>query len=137
MSHHTKTKGDLGVLKAQVDLFEQGFTICVPQTEHAPFDLVAYKDGEFRRVQVKYRALLPNGALNVRFSTCWADKYGTHTRAIDKDEVDVICVYCPDTGECYYLEPKQFRSNVSLRVRASKNGQAKGVNFASNFRRVP
>jgi len=25
-SHHTKSKGDLGVLKAQIDLFEQGFT---------------------------------------------------------------------------------------------------------------
>ncbi len=24
-SHHTKDKGDLGVLKAQIDLFEQGF----------------------------------------------------------------------------------------------------------------
>ena len=24
LSHHTKSKGDLGVLKAQVDLFEQG-----------------------------------------------------------------------------------------------------------------
>jgi len=54
-SHHTKDKGDLGVLKAQIDLFEQGFTIFVPLTEHCPFDLVAYKDGEFRRVQVKYR----------------------------------------------------------------------------------
>ena len=72
-SHHTKTKGDLGVLKAQVDLFEQGFTVCVPQTEHAPFDLVAYKDGRFRRVQVKFRTLEKNGVLQVRFATCWAE----------------------------------------------------------------
>ena len=28
----------------------------LPLTEHAPFDLVAYKDGRFYRVQVKYRA---------------------------------------------------------------------------------
>jgi hypothetical protein len=40
-SHHTKDKGDLGVLKAQLDLFEQGFAILVPLTEHCPFDLVA------------------------------------------------------------------------------------------------
>ena len=50
LSQHTKSNGDLGVLKAQVDLFEQGFTICVPQTEHAPFDLVVYKDGKFQRI---------------------------------------------------------------------------------------
>jgi len=30
--HHTKDKGDLGVLKAQVDLFEQGFMILNPCT---------------------------------------------------------------------------------------------------------
>ena len=36
--HHTKYKGDLGVLKAQVDLFEQGFTILSPMTEHAPLN---------------------------------------------------------------------------------------------------
>jgi hypothetical protein len=34
--HHTKDKGDLGVLKAQIDLFEQGFVVAIPMTEHAP-----------------------------------------------------------------------------------------------------
>ena len=136
-SHHTKVKGDLGVLKAQVDLFEQGFTICLPQTEHSPFDLVAYKDGEFRRVQVKYRALCKHGTLEIKFSTCWADRHGTHTVPIDKNEVDIYCVYCPDTDECYYLEPAKFSSNVSLRVKTPKNNQAKRVHFASDYRRAP
>ncbi len=35
MKHHTKDKGDLGVLKAQLDLFEKGYTILLPYTEHA------------------------------------------------------------------------------------------------------
>ena len=50
--HHTKEKGDLGVLKAQLDMYEQGFTILNPVTEHAPFDLVVYKGKEFKRVQI-------------------------------------------------------------------------------------
>ncbi|MCP5089730.1 MAG: hypothetical protein GY949_02280 [Gammaproteobacteria bacterium] len=136
-SHHTKDKGDLGVLKAQIDLFEQGFTIFIPLTEHCPFDLVAYKDGEFRRVQVKYRAKDRFGKVDVKFSTSWADKHGTHTSPIDKNEVDLYCVYCPDTDECYYLRPEKFGSNASLRVETPKNGQAKRVNFASDYRRVP
>ena len=136
-SHHTKDKGDLGVLKAQIDLFEQGFTIFVPLTEHCPFDLAAYRDGEFRRVQVKYRSLDRFGKVDAKFSTCWADRNGTHTSPIDKDEVDLYCIYCPDTDECYYLRPHDFGSNVSLRVRTPKNGQAKRVNFAADFRRAP
>ncbi len=136
-SHHTKDKGDLGVLKAQVDLFEQGFTICVPQTEHAPFDLVAYRNAEFFRVQVKYRALEENGVLQVKFSTCWSDRSGTHSVPVDKSEVDLYCIYCPNTDECYYLDPAKFGSTVSLRVEAPKNCQARRVNFAADFRRAP
>ena len=136
-SHHTKSKGDLGVLKAQVDLFEQGYTICVPMTEHSPFDLAIYGDGVFRRVQVKYRKVDRHGKIDIKFSTCWTDKNGTHSVPIDKKEVDLYCVYCPDTDECYYIEPGSFRSNATLRVRAPKNGQAKGIKFASDFRRVP
>jgi hypothetical protein len=135
--HHTKTKGDLGVLKAQIDLFEQGFTIFVPLSEHCPFDLVAYKNGEFNRVQVKYRSMDRFGKILVKFSTCWADSSGTHTSPIDKNEVDLYCVYCPETDECYYLEPDRYGSNVSLRVETPKNGQTKNVNFASDYRGVP
>ena len=136
-SHHTKDKGDLGVLKAQIDLFEQGFTVLLPLTEHSPFDLVAYRDGEFRRVQVKFRALDRHGKVDVKFSTCWTDRHGTHTSSIDKSEVDIYCIYCPDTDECYYLRPVDFGSNASLRVEMPKNGQAKGIHFAADFRRAP
>jgi hypothetical protein len=137
MPHHTRGKGDLGVLKAQIDLYEQGFTILVPLTEHAPFDLAAYRDGEFRRIQVKYRAVDKFGKIGVKFSTCWTDKHGTHTVLIDKNEVDLYCIYCPDTDECYYLEPAKFGLNATLRVRTPKNGQAKRVSFAADYRRAP
>lgn len=135
--HHTKEKGDLGVLKAQIDLFEQGFTILNPLTEHAAFDLVAYKEGKFHRIQVKYRKLDSTGKLEIKFSTCWTDKHGTHTVPVNKDEVDLYCIYCPDTDECYYLAPGDFRSNVCLRVKAAKNSQKKHIRLASDYRRVP
>ena len=124
-------------MKAQIDLFEQGFTIFVPLTEHCPFDLVAYKDGEFRRVQVKYRSIDRTGKIDVKFSTCWNDRHGTHVRPIDKGDIDLYCIYCPDTDECYYLAPGKFGSNVTLRVEAPKNNQRSNVNFASEFRRAP
>ncbi|MES9879023.1 MAG: group I intron-associated PD-(D/E)XK endonuclease [Candidatus Sedimenticola sp. PURPLELP] len=135
--HHTKEKGDLGVLKAQLDLFEQGFVILNPVTEHAPFDLVAYREKEFRRVQVKYKSLDRTGAITVHFRSSWADKNGTHMRQIDKSEVDLYCIYCPDTDECYYLDPKDHNRSVTLRVETSKNNQSANVNVAADFRRVP
>ena len=135
--HHTKKKGDLGVLKAQVDLHQQGFEILNPLTEHAPFDLVIYKNNTFRRVQVKYKSVDRAGTLAIRFSSFWADKNGTHQRHVDKNEIDLYCVYCPDTDECYYFDPKQFNRSINLRVKAPKNNQGKFVKRASDFRRIP
>ena len=43
--HHTKNKGDLGELYAQLDL--KGYGVLQPLTEHEAFDLVAYKDDRF------------------------------------------------------------------------------------------
>ena len=135
--HHTKDKGDLGVLKAQLDMFEQGFVILNPVTEHAPFDLVAYKDKTFKRVQVKCKAVDKTGSITIHFRSCWADKNGTHMQPVDKAEIDLYCIYCPDTDECYYLNPIDYRRSVTLRVEASRNNQSKNVRLAADFRRVP
>jgi len=137
MRHHTKEKGDLGVLKAQVSLYEQGYLILQPVTEHAPFDLVAYKDRLFKRVQVKYKSLDKTGAITLHFRSSWADKHGTHMKAVDKDEIDLYCIYCPNTDECYYLDPKDYEKSVTLRVEMPKNNQSKNIKFLTDYRRVP
>jgi hypothetical protein len=137
MHHHTKNKGDVGVLKAQADLAEQGYMVLLPLTEHSAFDLVIYKKGAFQRVQVKYRKPDRQGRLFVKFSSIWSDKNGVHVKPIDKGQIDLLCVYCPSTNECYYLNPAKFKKSVSLRVKASKNGQQRGVHLASDYRNVP
>jgi hypothetical protein len=134
--HHTKDKGDLAVFKAQADLAAQGFTILLPLTEHAPFDLVIYKNRAFRRVQVRYRACSKKGCLDVRLRSIWSDRHGVHRVLMDKSEVDLVCVYCPDTDECYYFDPAQVGVSLSLRITRAQNGQKKRINEASAYRLV-
>jgi hypothetical protein len=136
MPHHTKDKGDLGVLKAQADLAAQGFMVLLPLTEHAPFDLVIYKDRVFQRVQVRYRACDSRGRLDVSLRSIWNDKHGTHVVFMDKAEVDIVCVYCPDTDACYYFNPHQVNKSVSLRVRPPANNQRKAIRMAEKYRRM-
>ena len=135
-AHHTKDKGDLGTAKAHADLASQGFTVLFPATEHAAFDLVTYKLGQFSRVQVKYRSARA-GAISVRFRSVWADRNGTHMKPSDKSEYDVLCVYCPETDGCYYVRPADFGQSVTLRVLPSRNGQSVGVVPAAGFRSFP
>jgi len=134
-NHHTKDKGDLGVAKVYADLVGRGFHALMPMTEHAPFDLVAYQRA-FHRVQVKYRSAR-GGSITVHFRSMWADRHGTHVARLDKDEVDVVAIYCPETDACYYLRPDAFQSSVTLRVLPSANGQVRGVRSASLYREFP
>lgn len=137
VNHHTKNKGDLGVLKAQVALSEQGYTILIPLSEHQSFDIVAYKDGIFKRVQVKFRQMRKDGTIEIPFKSSWSDSKGVHTRKADKSSVDVYAIYCPDTDQCYFLDPHAFGDVVTLRVNTPKNSQSKKIHFASDFLRVP
>ena len=137
MPHHTKDKGDLGVAKVYADLVSKGHVVLIPMTEHAPFDLVTYDARQsFHRIQVKYRAA-STGTVSVQFRSLWADRHGTHIKAMDKTAVDVVAIYCPETDECYYVRPEQFRTGVTLRVTPSSNGQKRGIHQASSFRGFP
>jgi hypothetical protein len=135
LTHHTKSKGDLGVAKAFADLVEQGHLVLFPTTEHAPFDLVAYDAGSFVRVQVKYRAAR-RGVVRVELASNWTDRHGTHRAPMDKSEVDILCVYCPDTDECYYVRPDAYVATITLRITPTANGQRIGVWPAEQFRRL-
>jgi hypothetical protein len=124
------------VAKVHADLASKGFTVLFPATEHAPFDLVAYAGGEFHRIQLKYRSAR-SGAVVVKFLSMWADRNGTRTAPIDKSAIDAVCVYCPETDQCYYLRAGAHGASVTLRIAPSKNGQHVGVLDAAAFREMP
>lgn len=134
--HHTKDKGDLAQAKVQADLIERGAMVLLPLTEHAPFDLVAYLDGAFYRVQVKFRTVT-RGVLPVHFRSVWADRNGVHAKRMPRHEVDVVAVYSPDTRQCYYIDPQDFGESVNLRTTAPRNGQSSGIHLADDYRSMP
>jgi hypothetical protein len=136
MKHHTKDKGDLAVLKVMASLGSQDFLILNPLTEHAPFDIVAYKNKDFIRIQVKYRRM-SKGAIEVGLRSSWADKNGSHMLPFNNSEVDLIAVYCPDTDTCYYVKTDEVSQSFSIRVNLPKNNQFKKVRLAKDYLRVP
>ena len=110
--------------------------VLFPATEHAPFDLVSYDGDRFVRIQVKYRRAV-NGSVQIPMRSWWADKNGSHGKQIDKSQIDVFCVYCPDTDKCYYFKPDNVKTCFSIRVAPSKNNQAKNINFANDYTWTP
>ncbi|MEW2483089.1 group I intron-associated PD-(D/E)XK endonuclease [Mycobacterium sp. NPDC049093] len=56
---------------------------------------------------------------------------------MDKDAIDLICIYCPDPDECYYIRPTDHGVSVNLRITPTKNGQQKRILTAASFRDLP
>ncbi len=133
--HHTKEKGDLGVLKAQADLAERGYIVCSPLTEHASFDIAIYRDGRFTRVQVKY-VTAKNGVIKADFRSRWSDSHGAYVKAPDKSEVDLYCIYCPETNRCYYVRPEEIGKGITLRLESPKI-KAKNIRIAHDYQNIP
>lgn len=136
MAHHTKDKGDLGNLKAQVRFAEEGWMVLNPNTEHAPFDFVAYKDKAFVRVQVKYKKVV-KGSIPVCFRTCWSDKNGTHIKHYDLSEIDVMAIYCPDTDKCYFFKPNPEMKAFTIRVDENSKFNKVKMHKASDLLKIP
>lgn len=134
--HHTKDKGDLGKLKVKCDLCEKGFLVLDPESEHAPFDLVAYKNKIFKRIQVKYRSI-KKGKITIDYRTCWNDRNGTHVQPVDKTEIDAYAIYCPETNTCYYYPTTEKNITASLRITPTKNNQHQNIKMANDFLSLP
>jgi hypothetical protein len=137
MKHHTKDKGDRGTGNVIADLLSKGIQVCLPLSEHLPFDLIAVKnEGTLLRVSVKYREI-KNGSVSVTFRSSYSDSKGVHINEIDKNMIDLIAIYCPQTSSVYYVDHTKFDKGVTLRIEETKNKQTKGVNFAKDYLIVP
>lgn len=138
MRHHTKDKGDLAVGQVIADLTKHGIQVCLPISEHLPFDLIAVSPSmrDVRRVQVTYVAM-KNGAISVNLRRSHADRHGVHVRRLSLAEIDVFAIFCPQQDTVYYVRsdeiPAGLGRQVVLRVIPSRNGQTKGTRPVRDF----
>jgi PD-(D/E)XK endonuclease len=92
--HHTKLNGDIAVAKTIVDLMAKGYFVGTMMHEHLPFDLVAYKNKEFFRIQVKYRSkgFVSNSCVSAN----------GYKKFYDKLDFDYYAIYLPEPDKVVY-----------------------------------
>lgn len=86
---------------------------------------------------MKYRSLNTKGFLFVRFSSNFSTSKGYFENPKDKTEIDLFCIYCPDTDKCYYFKPEQFKRSVNIRINEALNKQIKNVHLAEHYLDIP
>ncbi|HZS78721.1 MAG TPA: group I intron-associated PD-(D/E)XK endonuclease [Ktedonobacteraceae bacterium] len=121
-------------------LIQAGYTVLTPNGYMHRYDLVIEDaDGEFWKIQCK-TAWSEDGGNTIIFKTASIAMAGqkgrkTTTRKTYKNEVDYFAVYYPATSKVYLI-PIEGTPNSSMRLRltkTTKNGQSKGVKYASDY----
>ena len=126
---HTKLKGDIGQLLVAAEIMTRGWHISLPYGENLKYDLIAEKDGIFKRIQVK--AVIPkNGVLhiNCRSSNNWSVVH------YSPKDFEILAAVDLQSKKVYFIPSDRMHKNlVSLRLVPSKNFQNKNINFADEF----
>ena len=136
--------GDLSEIAVMKDLMEKGFQVCIPYGHDWRFDLVAYKDGEFLRIQVK-TALSDSKGNDDRFviRAFSLDVLTGKTKKYTVDEVDYIAGYHQGTGAIFYVPISEFEDQGEVCIRMNpddyekRTQNMKKVRHARDFEEIP
>jgi hypothetical protein len=133
-----KKKGDLAELKVAADLMGRGYGIAVPWGEDCDFDLIAYRDDELHRVQVKH--VTSDGRVVALKCTSHSLTNGRvrHTKRYTARTIDWIAAWDATSDRCFYVPAAELgdgRSCVHLRLTPSLNNQRRRVNLAEDYER--
>lgn len=138
MKHLTKDKGDVAVAQVIAKMMKEGIQVCLPISEHLPFDLIALNctTGELAKVQVKYVSLRDGKIIIPLEGTAWTNSRGMYAKKRDLSQIDAFAVYCPDIDGVYYVPVSSLKSSTrafTLRVSSTRNSQKFGVNNIADF----
>lgn len=129
----SNTKGSIGQAFIVAHLLESGYNVLLPATAGLPYDIVVERDGQYRRVQCKYRTA-EAGAIKVPKRN--SDHRGFETVAYSKANIDAFAVYSPDSRQVYYVPVEELdgiSKHLCLRLVPARNNQAKGIRMATEY----
>jgi PD-(D/E)XK endonuclease len=134
-----KAKGDLAELKVATDLVARGYKIALPYGEDWDYDLILCRGQSLERVQVKYAC--SDGqkiAIRCRSHSLTNGKV-RRTKYYTRATIDWLAVYDVTIEAVFYVPAAELgdgMSEITLRLTASRNGQARGIRHAENFRTI-
>ena len=135
MSVDTRKIGDIAEYKFITFCLENNIEVSKPINSGLQYDLLVKIKNEFKKVQIKSRCLTDCKITDI---TRWKLQTNRKKPLIDYTEgniIDILIVYCPDTGKFYNIpleELKKLRS-MTLRVNNPKNNQTAFVRSAEDY----
>lgn len=122
---NTDMKGEIGESSVIKDLMLKGYKVLQPLNK-LEFDLVAYKDALFIKIQVKYCTKI-NGSLQIRLYTVSNGKPNIWYK-----DIDIIAVYSPELDKVLYLNFKDLNVKSEFRIRIDPTN-AKNIHWWEDY----
>lgn len=130
----TQQKGDHAELRIASRLKRFGWNVLVPYSESQPYDLVAERDGEFVRLQVK-SSTFDGTSITFMCYCSNSSKSGQNRTDYTKDDADGIAVYNSAADVCLWVPISDTNKNtMSINViDASARNPVNEYLFESRF----
>ncbi len=112
-----KQKGNLAVARAIQHFVSIGYTVSIPLTDTARYDLVVEKDGIFRAVQCRYAGYQGNpGVFSVPLYVCGGNRSAGNRRVrYRKGDFDLLFVLCAN-GKAYLIPFEAIAGRTTVNV---------------------
>jgi hypothetical protein len=125
----TSKKGTKGVANVIADLTNKDYFPFIPLTDVNIVDLVvANKDLEFKKIQIKYRSI-NKGKIEIPTESVVNGK----RVQLDVNKVDLWAVYCPDNKQIYYVSSSELKNKKVLTLRIDCKQKQKTIHYAEDY----
>lgn len=118
-------QGDLGEVRAIYELVKLGYVISKPMHVHIPYDLIADKDGQLFRVQVKTSGRVVHQTTmtyEVYLETSGGNTKSNVRKAFDATKIDLLFVMTAD-DRCWLIPSHEITSHTTIKVGTPRYAQ--------------
>ncbi len=129
-THYVGKITELAVAQA---FLQRGYQVSQPLVADSRYDFIVDVRGKLFKIQVKTGTVKEEGAyIEFATSTSHTNTQGTTNHSYKQDEIDYFATMLGT--QCYIIPVNQCGSrHQRLRLMHTKNGQIKGIMFASDF----
>jgi hypothetical protein len=129
----TDQKGAIAEACIAAAALKLGIEVYRPLAEGGRYDMI-FETDRLLRVQCKW-ATRYDDIIIVRCYSARRAREGLRRRLYTAAEIDAFAAYCAELDRCFFLPIEKFegRSQLHLRLSATRNNQALGINWADDF----
>ena len=130
----SKFKGNITELEVLTYITKLGYQVSIPFGDRERYDQIWDVRGKLIKVQVKTSSLVDENDTAIKFSCRSSQRSGGKTKntRYQKGEIDYFATFW--NGQCYLVPLEETSTEKILRFEPPKNGQVKGITFASKYR---